>query len=380
MPLLHSINQRNTLDLVRTHPGITAPAIAAELQLQTATILYTLKDFEQQGLIYTKGMGKSGLRGGKPARKWYLAGTYGLVAGIDLRIGLSRALVLDFAGQELAKTEIEITNDMDLTRIMEAAAGRINTLVQEVDNRIDRLLGIGISLSSNFRKIHQQDGDQTDNRSLVRALSHADRNSIPIQAIAKHQADVLGVKWYTRQKEELQHYLFVSMKSDLSSFQMAGILDGKLYKGQNEQAGQTVLFMDEHEWQQIYLEINAKFPDARLTLRLTDQGFRPGTMQDVMLAMSSAEPLYTLLAEKIRKRIIKRLQQLEEILDPGLIILGNEFNAMAEDIIADWKQLSSKEPGTKVILAPHRELNTAMGAAAVVLDHILGGTEGRKEA
>jgi predicted NBD/HSP70 family sugar kinase len=100
---LRALNQRQVLDLLRTHGEATRPQIAGHTGLSKPTVGQALLDLEQHGLV--RAVGRSPGGPGPAAVVYRAAPEAGYIVGVDIGRRVLRVAVADLEGSVVARLE-----------------------------------------------------------------------------------------------------------------------------------------------------------------------------------------------------------------------------------------------------------------------------------
>jgi len=334
--LVKDLNQQHVLNLVRMHPGISAPEICRATTLQMSTVSYTLRALKKLGMIHQNGYGESTVQGGKPPVLWDLAPGYGHVIGLELMPQEIRLVLLDFSTKILFQKIYPTVLRQDADR-MEVEVRRIVMQVMK-EQKISpaKMLGVGLGIPG---LIDAREG-------IIRYSHTFALKEIPFRDMVQRHfrfpvaigndanAGALGIKWLSRTEHMVPNILYVTINQSFRGMGTGLIINHELYEGAHGCAGEISSFLPPPQRQRIVAQSQEKFGrNSGLIKRLAAQ--EPGNIpiSEVVEEAAKGDEAAKHILRQIAKVIGMKLAQLVDILDPNVVVIGGDICG-AEKFIA----------------------------------------------
>lgn len=227
------IKRRNRQNILRFIFGARTTSrleIAAALDLSMPTVLQNVKELEELGLVAEAGQFDS--TGGRKAARLTSVPEYRLAAGLDITRNHVALVLSDLSGNLLSHRRVACPFS-DTAEYYRGLAALLEDYFGETPNAKERLLGVGISVPG----ILNADGTiLTDSHAL--SLSNLScaviGQSIPYPCHFLNDANAAGLAELRRMPAE-STLVYLSLSNSVGG---AFFLNGKLYAGENERAGE----------------------------------------------------------------------------------------------------------------------------------------------
>lgn len=141
---INLINQKNVLNVIRNNEGINRAKIASYTALSLPTVMKITNTLIELGLVREIGKGKSS--GGKPPKLLEFIGDSYYIVGVDLGSNKITAILTDLNAEIYYEhiEKIKITESVE--RIIEKIIYSINTVINQSNIQVSRILGIGLGV------------------------------------------------------------------------------------------------------------------------------------------------------------------------------------------------------------------------------------------
>ncbi|HEX6509911.1 MAG TPA: ROK family transcriptional regulator [Chloroflexota bacterium] len=229
-------NRTVVLDLIRRFGPISKTELADRTGLALSSVLNIVSTLTRRNLVRAVGVGPS--TGGRPPMLVELNPSAQYAVGVNIRIGMVDAVLVDLVGDIVAETVLPVHGGMDVVSVTDTVVEAIDQLVRL--GRIDpaRFLGAGVGCP----------GAVTEGRVLVRAPALLGWHDVPLADVVERRTGlpvVLENDANLCALAELRHGVGKggSCASLVYIFADHGIgegivIDGKLYRGSDGMAGE----------------------------------------------------------------------------------------------------------------------------------------------
>jgi len=135
------------LTVIATDPGSSAAEIARITGLGPQTVARNVAELESAGLV-TRGRVRRGFRG-QPATELFLADDGAFSIGCEIGFRHIEGSLRSLGGRMVSTVRVELVAP-DTVNLVESLAGVIERLLEGIGKNIERLVGIGIAVPSDY--------------------------------------------------------------------------------------------------------------------------------------------------------------------------------------------------------------------------------------
>lgn len=146
-PLVASANERQLLDLVRRHGGVTRAELGRLTGLTAQSVVRLVDELSERGLVTFEAAVVHGR--GKPSPLVRLAADYAYCIGISIATDAVTIVLVDFAGQALAQ-RIEPMSPITRLGLFAFLHKLIDQVLATCPGARERLFGIGVGMTGFF--------------------------------------------------------------------------------------------------------------------------------------------------------------------------------------------------------------------------------------
>ena len=401
--LIKEINRNLILNLIKGRGPLSRTEIARLSGLSLAAVSGITGEMIESGLVLEEGEGES--TGGRRPVLLRLNHRAGFVVGVKLMVGAVTSALTDLDAQvlhhrvtELPITSAESRKHAAPEQILAVTIEAIHATIAESGVERDRVLGIGVGMA----------GVVDGRTGVCRYSPFFDWRNVPIaEPIARHfglpvylENDVntltIAEQWFGY-GHGIEHFVVVTIGRGIG----AGIVvNGQFYRGATGGAGEfghMTLAPDGPPCEcgkRGCLEALAADPSivrqAKAAMALGEptklKGMEPVTLDAVIAAAESGDPLSRRLLEDSGRWLGLGIANLVNILNPQRVIIGGEgvragewrFGRLREAIRA--QVFDGLADSLEIIIEPSGDETWARGAACVVLGELFKSPVQREEA
>ncbi|MDR1901868.1 MAG: ROK family protein [Treponema sp.] len=232
---LRSRNTARILESLRQNEGFSRIDLAELTNLDKKTVLNIVNDLLAKGLIRVTSRQADGA--GRPKEILGLNGSYGRYAGIDLGGTHLSGVIIDFAGECIASSDIEVHNGMEPDTLMKLCVYLMGNLLKESGLKEYDLSGIGISfpgfVTSSQGSVSSENFPKWQNIPIQKMLQ--DRYNIPICVDDSSRLMALAELWFGKGRNRRDFIV-----ADLGFGIGCGIvIDRKIFRGSAGKSGEV---------------------------------------------------------------------------------------------------------------------------------------------
>ena len=219
--------------------------LAEQLGLQPSSITYIISRFLKINLVRETEVKKKTRGSGRPAVKLQLNSDYGRVIGIELQSNYYRAVVCDITGRVITKIQMDVSpHSMSFENYLQETIRAVRSRISGL-----QLLGVGIAtpgvVHPEGATIEESLAHNIDRLSLAEFLGA----QFEFPVILENDANccALHILWEQREQHSPSFIYVLPRFHDSdempAEFPAVGIgmgvvIDGKLYRGENNRAGE----------------------------------------------------------------------------------------------------------------------------------------------
>lgn len=208
--------------------GITSKAeLAKQLNLSMPTVLTNTNELIDRGLVLEMGEYES--TGGRKAKSLGINKEYHYAMGIDITANHVGMILINLGSEIVKREHIRLKFVSDVAYCSQLAK-LVNNFLKDVGN-IDKLLGIGVSIpgiiNHKERVVIKSHALQVENYSLSFI-----EQVLPFMVFFENDANAAML---AENPQKYQNAVYLSLKNTLGG---AFCIDGELYLGQNQKAGE----------------------------------------------------------------------------------------------------------------------------------------------
>ncbi len=360
-------SRRQVLRIIKSNNGLSRAELARITGLTRPTISTIIEELAIQGLVVETGKGTS--RGGKRPVLIELNPNAAYALGIDLAdASVIRGVLCDLAGKIIRHKEIPYQNNYN--HIYEALVDLVNHLNN------DNLKGIGIAASglidiANNEIIRSKNFDIAKKQLAVNLKNHF---GIPVILENRPNAAAFAEKT-AGAGVNFKNLIYVSSGRGAG----AGIIiDGKVFRGSHDAAGEIGLMLmpfepePEYKGKKYYFEdLNS---DTTLTRMISAAKKSDYKFKDVVNLYLSGDPDAVRIFAKDAQFLAYAMRTVTNIIDTEAIILGGRTQELGERYLDEFKKHFYKGSGSsnvpQVFISNFGRLGVPYGGALTVLDKI----------
>lgn len=375
--LVRDLNRKHILNLVRMQPGITGRQISLDTGLQISTVLYTLRALQSEKMIYQTGMGASTIKGGKPPACWAINPEFGYVLGLEIISTELRLSILSFDTNPIYTQKKKLPDPSDDDSILTSLLEIVKHGIQSSGITLSKVLGLGLGIPGLIQHkdnlILRSPAFHQKSFNIVKILN--DYYSFPVAIDNDANAGALGSKWLDPQLPMQPNILYLHIQQDFSGMGVGLIFNHEVYRGRHNFAGEIGRVFSEQIWQRILTKAGSDKSIACPICEQTDikKGILPklSTVVDAALrGDKSAELILCELAKEIGKHVVT----LNNLLDPGVIVIGGDICEARKIIAPIIEQRLSKgaigQHDIKLHFSPFGAYSASIGSSALIFREI----------
>lgn len=231
--LIREMNTSIILDVLKEKAPLSKYSISKITKLSAPTVSNIISDLIEVGFVKEVGMGES--IGGRPPLLLDLNLEGGFVIGVDISSDNIKAIIVDFLGNIIAKTEVDVTPLDTEFVIFDKITLAISNIIKKSKKNRNLILGMGIGVA----------GDVDSQEGLIKHASRLKWNYVPIKSIIENSFHIPtyvdeNVKLFTLAEHwrgsgrNYNNIVCIRVGDDIG----AGIIiDGELFNGSTGGAG-----------------------------------------------------------------------------------------------------------------------------------------------
>ncbi len=324
-------NQNLILQEIIKQDKISRAELSKKLSISAPSVSNNVEDLIRLGLLNETGPGSS-LSGRKPIMLQFNV-EYGYIIGIDLSRGQIICALSDLSGSPKAVLKGKKTLNAVGSKLIDMLEEHIHLTVKQGGVSLTDVLVISIAspgIFSNQRHI-RLDPDQLNWLDVNPSLVLEDRLKIPV--IVENDINAAAVAEYQRLKsyEVCDNMVFISIGRGLGS---GLILNGKLYRGSFEGAGEVALMSSSMQNGKLSYYENLLSIDA-LKERLAKEAFmnvnddNDALLLDVQKELFHGNKKVVHVMEETASQISLMIANVAALLNPQLIVCGGEMMVLS---------------------------------------------------
>ncbi|WP_413382583.1 ROK family protein [Alkalihalobacillus sp. 1P02AB] len=382
---IRNMNRANVLNIIRQNGPITQTQIAKALALQPSTILRIVHDLVDEERIKEIGKNEAGSKGGRRASMLDLDEKGAYAVGVDLGSEEIIAVLINLKSEVIAEVRKDLPFEEGAPSVLKVAKEVIVELLTLQLVPKERVVGIGVSMPG---KVDSQLGIS------VYAINFKNWNNVPIREELEKAFDLpvylehdirsmaFGEMW---KGEECKNIICLGFRRGIG---LATIINGELYRGSNEFAGDVGHISVEPNGPLCSCGkkgcLEALTSEEAFIYKYGEMINRPSeeiTIPFIFQAMNNGESLALELIKDKSRYMGKVLSDLARVFDPERIIIGGNCIASSEQFLAfvrssfQMNQPNYADPNITIESTYLGENGCAVGAAFVVLSHLFKVTE-----
>lgn len=382
--MMRRLNRAAILDVIRRRGPITRTQIAQILELAPSSVTRTVRRLIEEGLVCARGTLPS--TGGRRQELLDLDAENNRVFGVDIGGNNMRGVIADLQGQVLYDNVIPSQVNGLQESALEQLVHLIEDLLTQVSDDECRVRGIGVGAPA---VVVSQEGIVTWAPALgwrdlpLKALLE-DRFGLPVFVENNANLAALG-EWLHGAGRGAHHLVFIAIGTGMG----AGLLlDGELYRGANEAAGEIGYMIASPQYVQktfdqfgcleglaamtgiVQRALKAlnDHPESDLhQLREASDGRL--TAEAVFAAAQQGDGLSLQLAEETIDYLALAVANVASLINPEMIVIGGEATKFGDLLVPPLRERVSRlVPFVPEIRASELgELAIALGAVAIAL-------------
>jgi glucokinase-like ROK family protein len=234
--LIREINTSIILDVLKEKAPLSKYDISKITGLSAPTVSNIINDLIEVGFVKETGMGES--IGGRPPLLLDLNLEGGFIIGVDISSDNIKAIVVDFLGNIITKSEIQV-NPVDSEFIVfDKITLAISDVIKKSGKDRSLFLGMGMGIAG---EVDSQNG-------IIKHASRLKWNNVPLKSIIENSFHVpayvdenvklltLAEQWHGSGKN-YDNIVCIRVGDDIG----AGIIiNGELFNGSNDRAGVNI--------------------------------------------------------------------------------------------------------------------------------------------
>lgn len=353
--------------------------------LSPATVTNVVVELLQEGIVLESGIEAS--QGGRPRSILTMNPQYGFFIGVEAGDTFIRVELFDLPLRSLSSVVYALSADENQPeQVVQYIQQGVHAVLEEKDIAQENVIGIGISVGGLVEKGSAfLPGWGWRNVPLVTLLEEDLYIPISLENAAKAMTQAESLFGAGQGYDDIAGLL-------IGTGIGAGIIvNGSLYRGVNQSAGEwghTTIVLDGRPCRcgsYGCLEAYAGAPGIIERLReiapesaLLQSNDQESTISALVMAARDKDPIATQVLKDTAHYLGVGIANLINIFNPQLIIIGGWVGlAIGEYILPELHQFIARYAlklpfsTTKIKLSPLGQNATAMGAAAVVLEHFL---------
>ncbi len=225
------LRKKNILRVLREKPDISSVEIASETKYLIPSVIKMLGELTANGYIIESGVGRSS--GGRKPTLYKIKNDAAYFLGIDFGRASLRFSLMDFTGSPICKKSIRIYSEITKEELL-AHFDIIPVICDDVNIDIKMINGIGLTVPESserdsFDRIYPFNIRINELTSYIKQQYNR-----PLYILNEPQALILGEKYFGK----WQHFENVIAVSVGYSLEMGIMINGELYTGTNQHAGE----------------------------------------------------------------------------------------------------------------------------------------------
>jgi len=234
--LIREINTSIILDVLKEKAPLSKYDISKITGLSAPTVSNIISDLIKVGFVKETGMGES--IGGRPPLLLDLNLEGGFIIGIDVGSDDIRAIVADFLGNIITKTEIQVTPGDSEFIIFDKITLAISDVIKKSKKDMSLFFGMGIGIA----------GEVDSHNGIIKHASRLKWSNVPLKSIIENSFHIptyvdenvklltLAEQWHGS-GSNYDNIVCIRVGDDIG----AGIIiDGKLFSGSHDRAGVNI--------------------------------------------------------------------------------------------------------------------------------------------
>jgi glucokinase-like ROK family protein len=373
---MRQVNRSAILELIRQHSPLARSEISRWLELSLPTVIRIVDELIADDLV--RSTGETAGEAGRPRELLEFNKSGGAVIGIDLGGTKLYGALANIGGEILG----EVTKHQHASSGEESyklVEGMVQTLLELAGEKEQRLLGIAVGAPgvTHIRSGQVEWAPSLDWRDFPLKQRLSDRFQLPVAIDNDVNLAVLGEQWFGVGRG-VNNLLLLAIGTGMG----AGlIIDGVIYRGHNEAAGEVGYFLPEigalgkHYEQFGAMEnivsgtgiaerakriLNGTYPEAELQAL---------TASDVFEAARNGEDWASHIVDETADYLSMVVADIATLLDPELVILSggvsNSMDMLIPPILRRLKGVIQHVPRLEVSALGAKA--TVMGAISLIL-------------
>jgi glucokinase-like ROK family protein len=373
---MRQVNRSAILELIRQHSPLARSEISRWLELSLPTVIRIVDELIADDLV--RSTGETAGEAGRPRELLEFNKSGGAVIGIDLGGTKLYGALANIGGEILG----EVTKHQHASSGEESyklVEGMVQTLLELAGEKEQRLLGIAVGAPgvTHIRSGQVEWAPSLDWRDFPLKQRLSDRFQLPVAIDNDVNLAVLGEQWFGVGRG-VNNLLLLAIGTGMG----AGlIIDGVIYRGHNEAAGEVGYFLPEigalgkHYEQFGAMEnivsgtgiaerakriLNGTYPEAELQAL---------TASDVFEAARNGEDWASHIVDETADYLSMVVADIATLLDPELVILSggvsNSMDMLIPPIMRRLKGVIQHVPRLEVSALGAKA--TVMGAISLIL-------------
>jgi len=387
LELMHEINTKQILRVIRQHSPISRSEIVEMTNLTAATVSRITGKLINCGLVKETGYGVSS--GGRKPVLLELDLDSVLTVGIDIEIDEITGIVIDLAGKVLSKDRSSIKGKMEQDYILKQVRLIIGKLLENNDFK-QKIIGIGIGMHGLVDYTHgisiYPPAFGWENVQVVDLVQK--EFDLPVILENNVRALTFAEYWFGAAKK-FNNFICLKVGAGIGS---AVFIDGHLYRGGSNAAGEIGHNMvDENGLictcgKYGCLESMASIPAlVKRTLKALEQGAVSDILQEklpalnekhIFLAAEQGDPLAREILEETGSYLGIGVASIVNILNPEAVIICGEIITAGEIVLRSLRSTVSNRAlaypvkHLEIIKSDLGKDGVAIGAAVLIMESI----------
>lgn len=398
--LIRDINRASVLDVIRREGPVSQTGIAKILNLQPSTILRIITDLLEEQLLVPTGQGKANAKGGRRATLLELNPDGAYAIGVDLNADEIIVVLLNLAGADVGEVRAACPSEQGSAKVMEALKWAIGELLDKYRVVKGKVLGIGVSVpgkvdSATGVSFYAVNFPDWRNVPIGRVLE--DEFQFPVYVEGDMRCMAHGEMWFGREHDNMLCLGFFERGIGLGL-----VLNGKLYRGANQVAGDVGHVVVEPDGPQCScgrrgcLEAIAsergilnkiRWQGRTLSANGVDSSNGEPDIHAILDAYEKGDPLVSRYVDEAAACIGKVLCDLVRVFDPRIIVIGGHILASSSKFLQVVKTtFMSMQPNyadfvPEIEPARFGEMSISIGSASLIVSRVFtpSGIQERKE-
>lgn len=386
--LIHTMNKRNVLTVIRDKGPIYKAEIARLTGLSNPTVIKITDELAERGLIREIGKGESS--GGKPPQLLAFMPQRHYLIGVDVGTTNINCVMMDMAAnivcQYITPTIVSDPSDQVIERICEA----ITAVIEQARVPHSDLLGIGVGMPGLL-----DDGvvlfspdfgwERVDLMSKLRA-----RFELPIHIHNVTRAMAMGERWFGHGTGDINSFICVNLGYGIGA---ALYLDGQLFYGGSGTSGELGHMTVDSDGplcacgrkgcleslaagNAIAKRAARELAGGKASIISPANGRAELEAKDVFDAAKQGDPLAVEIVHDVAEYLGTALANVITLLDPEIIILEGGLSRAGDSFIEEIRQVVKRFQmryagrNTRIVVSDLGEDAAAIGAATYLLQRL----------